>query len=110
MENEIRTLTDAIIRFTEERDWDQFHNPKDLAIAISLEASELLEVFLWKKPEDAKVEKVKEELADVINYTLLMASKYDLDVFQIVMDKLQRNAEKYPVEKARGSAKKYNEF
>ena len=110
MENELKLLTDAVNQFTEERDWDQFHNPKDLAIAISLEAAELLEAFLWKKPEDAKVEKVKEELADVINYSLLLASKYDLDIYQIVMDKLRRNAEKYPVEKARGAAKKYNEL
>ncbi len=110
MENEIKALPDAINRFTEERDWDQFHNPKDLAIAISLEASELLEAFLWKKPEEAKIEKIKEELADVINYSLLLASKYDLDVYQIVMDKLRRNSEKYPVEKAKGSAKKYNEL
>ena len=110
MENELKVLTDAVNQFTEERDWDQFHNPKDLAIAISLEASELLEAFLWKKPEEAKVEKVKEELADVINYSLLLASKYNLDIFQIVMDKLRCNAEKYPVEKAKGSAKKYNEL
>ena len=110
MENELKILSDAVNQFTEERDWDQFHNPKDLAIAISLEASELLEACLWKKPEEAKVEKVKEELADVINYSLLLASKYDLDIYQIVMDKLRRNAEKYPVEKAKGSAKKYNEL
>jgi len=110
MENDIKTLTEAINRFTEERDWDQFHNPKDLAIALSVEASELLEAFLWKKPEEARVEKIKEELADVINYSLLLASKYGLDVSEIVMDKLRRNAEKYPVEKARGSAKKYNEL
>jgi Predicted pyrophosphatase len=110
MENELKVLTEAINRFTEERDWDQFHNPKDLAIAISLEASELLEAFLWKEPGEAKEEKIREELADVINYCLLLASKYDLDVFQIVMDKLRRNAEKYPVEKAKGSAKKYNEL
>lgn len=110
MENDIQFLTDAVNRFTEERDWDQFHNPKDLAIAISLEASELLEAFLWKKPEEAKIEKIREELADVINYSLLLASKYNLDVKEIVMDKLRRNAEKYPAEKARGTAKKYNEL
>ena len=110
MENDIKALTEAINRFTEERDWDQVHNPKDLAIALSVEASELLEAFLWKQPEEARLEKIKEELADVINYALLLASKYDLDVSEIVMDKLCRNAEKYPVEKARGSAKKYNEF
>lgn len=110
MDSEIKVLMDAINQFTEERDWDQFHNPKDLAIAISLEASELLEAFLWKKPEEAKVEKIKEELADVINYSLLLASKYNLDIYQIVMDKLQCNSEKYPVDKAKGSAKKYNEL
>lgn len=110
MENDIQFLTDAVNRFTEERDWDQFHNPKDLAIAISLEASELLEAFLWKKPEEAKIEKIREELADVINYSLLLASKYNLDVKEIVMEKLRRNAEKYPAEKARGTAKKYNEL
>lgn len=108
--NEIKELTSAIRQFTEERDWDQFHNPKDLAVALSIEASELLEAFLWKAPEEAKVEKVREELADVINYALLIADKYQLDVKQIVMDKLARNAEKYPVEKARGTAKKYNEL
>lgn len=110
MENDIQFLTDAVNRFTEERDWDQFHNPKDLAIAISLEASELLEAFLWKKPEEAKIEKIREELADVINYSLLLASKYNLDIKEIVMEKLRRNAEKYPAEKARGTAKKYNEL
>ena len=88
MANEIRELTKEIVQFTQERDWDQFHNPKDLAIALSIESSELLETFLWKKPEDAKLEKVKEELADVINYSLLLADKYDLDVAAIVRDKM----------------------
>lgn len=108
--SDIEELTNAIRQFTEERDWDQFHNGKDLAIALSLEASELLEAYLWKAAEDVKVEKVKEELADVFNYALQIADKYNLDVKQIVMDKLARNAEKYPVEKAKGSAKKYNEL
>lgn len=108
--SDIQELTNAIRQFTEERDWDQFHNGKDLAIALSLEASELLEAYLWKAPEDVKVEKVKEELADVFNYALQIADKYNLDVKQIVMDKLARNVEKYPVEKAKGSAKKYNEL
>ena len=75
MSNEINDLMREIDAFTQERDWDQFHNPKDLAIALSIEASELLEAFLWKRPEDADIEKVKEELADIINYALLMASK-----------------------------------
>lgn len=108
--SDIEELRRAIVKFTQERDWDQFHNGKDLALALSIEAAELNEAFLWKEAKDVNVEKVKEELADIFNYAILMADKYDLDIKQIVMDKLQRNAEKYPVEKAYGSAKKYNEL
>lgn len=108
--SDIKELTEEIVKFTQERDWDQFHNGKDLALALSIEASELNEAFLWKDAKDVKIEKVKEELADVINYALLIADKYNLDVKEIVMEKLTRNAEKYPVEKARGTAKKYNEL
>lgn len=108
--SDIEELRKAIVRFTQERDWDQFHNGKDLALALSIEAAELNEAFLWKQAEEVKVEKVKEELADIFNYAILIAEKYDLDIKQIVMDKLKRNAEKYPVEKAYGSAKKYNEL
>lgn len=107
---DIKLLQEKISQFTEERDWDQFHNGKDLAIALSLEASELLETFLWKSPDDANIEKIKEELADVINYAFLIASKYNLDITQIVIDKIKKNAEKYPICKAKGSAKKYNEL
>lgn len=110
MANEIKELMQEIDAFTQERDWDQFHNPKDLAVALSIEASELLEAFLWKQPEKAKVEKVKEELADVFNYALLIASKYGFDVADIVREKLTCNAQKYPVDKAKGSAKKYSEL
>lgn len=110
MADEIKELMHEIDAFTQERDWDQFHNPKDLAVALSIEASELLEAFLWKQPEDAKVEKVREELADVFNYALLIASKYGFDVADIVREKLTRNAQKYPVDKAKGSAKKYSEL
>jgi NTP pyrophosphatase (non-canonical NTP hydrolase) len=108
--SEIKDLQKRIEQFSEERDWDQFHNGKDLAIGLSIEASELLEAFLWKTPEDVNVDKVKEELADVFNYALQIATKYDLDVKQIVLDKLAKNAAKYPVEKARGVATKYNEL
>lgn len=110
MENEIIQLIDEVKQFTIDRDWDQFHNPKDLAIALSIEASELLEAFLWKSPEDAKIEKIKEELADVINYALLLADKCGLDVAAIVREKMKRNAEKYPIDKAKGVATKYNEL
>lgn len=108
--SDLKELQEAIVRFTQERDWDQFHNGKDLALALSIEASELNEAFLWKSPEDVNVEKVKEELADIVNYAILIADKYNLDIKQIVLDKLQRNAEKYPIDKAYGSAKKYNEL
>jgi NTP pyrophosphatase (non-canonical NTP hydrolase) len=110
VENDIKKLTEEVLAFTRDRDWDQFHNPKDLAIALSIEASELLEAFLWKKPEDAKMEKVREELADVVNYALLLADKCNLDIYEIVSEKLKVNGEKYPVEKSKGSAKKYSEF
>ncbi len=83
MADEIKELMLEIDAFTQERDWDQFHNPKDLAVALSIEASELLEAFLWKQPEDAKVEKIKEALADIFNYALLIASKYGFDVAEI---------------------------
>ena len=108
--SDIEELRQAIVKFTQERDWDQFHNGKDLALALSIEAAELNEAFLWKDAKDVNVEKVKEELADVFNYSILIADKYNLDIKQIVMDKLQRNAQKYPVEKAFGSVKKYNEL
>ena len=106
----IKELTDIIVRFTEERDWDQFHNPKDLALALSIEASELNQLFLWKSAEQADKEKVKEELADVLNYAFLLADKYKFDISQIILDKIKQNAQKYPVSKAKGTAKKYNEL
>ena len=108
--SDLEELRKAIVQFTQERDWDQFHNGKDLALALSIEAAELNEAFLWKGVSEVKVEKIKEELADIFNYAILIADKYNLDVKQIVLDKLRRNAEKYPVEKAYGSAKKYNEL
>ncbi len=107
---DINEIMEQIVLFTEVRDWDQFHNGKDLALALSIEASELTEVFLWKKPEEVNVEKVKEELADVLNYAFLIAHKYDLDIKEIILAKLKKNSEKYPVSKAKGSAKKYTEL
>ncbi|KKB48405.1 nucleotide pyrophosphohydrolase [Parabacteroides gordonii] len=103
-------LIDIIVKFRDERDWEQFHNAKDLALALSIEAAELNQLFLWKSPEEANVEKIKEELADILNYALLIANKYGFDVSQIILDKIKKNAEKYPVDKAKGSSKKYNEL
>ena len=108
--SDLEELRSAVVAFTQERDWDQFHNGKDLALALSIDAAELNEAFLWKKPEDVNTEKVKEELADIVNYAILIADKYNLDIKQIVLDKIKRNAEKYPVSKSYGSAKKYNEL
>ena len=108
--NDIKQIIEALINFRNERDWEQFHNPKDLALALNIEAGELLESFLWKSHEEANKEKVKEELADVLAYSFLLAEKYGFDVKQIVLDKIKVNGEKYPVSKAKGTAKKYNEL
>ena len=108
--SDLEELRKVIVQFTQERDWDQFHNEKDLALALSIEAAELNEAFLWKDASEVNVEKVKEELADVFNYAILIADKFNLDIKEIVLDKLQKNAEKYPVNKAYGNAKKYDEL
>lgn len=102
-----------IRKFTKERDWDQFHNPKDLAISVSLEAAELLETFQWSGSDTevtGKREAMKEELADVLIYSLMMADAIGADAKAIILEKLKKNAAKYPVEKAYGSSKKYDEL
>jgi len=103
-------IIEELIKFRNERDWEQFHNPKDLALAISIESAELLELFLWKKAEDANTGKVKEELADIFSFAFLLAEKYGFDVKQIVLDKIKLNREKYPIDKSKGTSKKYNEL
>lgn len=108
--NDIEEIIEKLIRFRDERDWAQFHNPKDLALALNIEAGELLENFLWKASEQADREKVKEELADVLAYALLIAEKYQFDIKEILLEKIKKNAEKYPVEKAKGTAKKYSDL
>ena len=100
---------DRIRRFTDDRDWDQFHSPANLAKSISIEANELLECFQWSDT-DYDLEHVKEELADVIVYCQNMLDKLGLDVDEIVMSKMAKNEAKYPVEKARGSAAKYDKL
>ena len=102
-----------VLKFRDDRDWKQFHNPKDLAISISLEAAELLEVFQWSGIDvtnEGKLDKIKEELADVVNYCILMADACHLDLDEIVQEKVKRNSEKYPVDKAKGKNEKYNEL
>ncbi|RXW94732.1 nucleotide pyrophosphohydrolase [Enterococcus faecium] len=106
---------EKVNQFRDERNWRQFHNEKDLAISISisLEASELLELFQWKTPEEVKetqLERIKEELADVLIYSYMMADNLQLDLDEIIEEKLIKNNLKYPVEKSAGVRKKYTEF
>lgn len=111
--SELEQLRVKILQFRDERNWQQFHNPKDLALSLSLEASELLELFQWKTSEEAvekNLDKMKDELADVITYALLFANETGIDISSAVAEKLKKNSEKYPVEKAFGVNKKYTEL
>jgi len=111
--NEIRELTDELIEFRNKRDWAQFHDSKNLALAISIEAAELNELFLWKNGKESEAvdqDKIKEELADILAFSFLLAHKHGFDVKEIIKNKIKKNDEKYPVEKSKGTAKKYNEL
>ena len=108
--SDIKILQSEALAFRDERDWAQFHNAKDLASGLSIEAGELLECYLWKKPEQADATKVKEEIADVLIYTLLLAHEAKIDLAEAVRAKLKRNADKYPVDKAKGRADKYDKL
>ena len=113
---DLNELTAAVLRFRDERDWKQFHNPKDLALSLVLEAGEVMEIFQWKDPqgvaEAARLRKgdVADELADVLCYTLLMAHELGIDLGAALPAKLRKNAQKYPVEAFRGSSRKYDEL
>ena len=107
---DIQEITHELLKFRNDRDWEQFHNSKDLALAINVEAGELLELFLWKSPDDVNEEKLKEELADIFAFSFLLAEKNCFDVKQIVLDKIKLNGEKYPIDTSKGTAKKYNEL
>jgi len=111
--NDIETITKHIVEFRNARNWAQFHNAKDLAVALSIEAAELNELFLWKTPTEIEAlnrERVAEELADVLVYAFFIAEKYGFDVQEIIMQKMVKNAAKYPVEKSRNLATKYTEL
>jgi NTP pyrophosphatase (non-canonical NTP hydrolase) len=99
-------LLQQLKKFVAERNWEQFHSPENLAKSISIEAAELLEAFQWNSDADEK--KVREELADVLTYCILLADKYNLDIEEIVLDKLQETQKKYPVEKSFGKSDKYD--
>lgn len=117
MTKDIQAITQALLAFRDQRDWGQFHTPKDLAISLSLEASELLECFQWKdnKAVEAMLkgetpEEIKDELADVASYLLLLCAELDVDLMEAVEKKMHKNALKYPVEKAKGHARKYDKL
>jgi len=101
-------LIDALREFNEERDWDQFHSPENLAKSISIEAGELLECFQWSN--DFNKENLCEELADVITYCIMLADKMDVNIEDIVLDKLEKTKRKYPVDKAKGVSTKYDKL
>lgn len=111
-----KKLQRKLAQFATDRDWDQFHNPKNLAIALSVECSELLEEFQWLTDEEAakvmsstdQAERIREEIADVTAYLLLLAGKLDIDLQEALLSKIEKNASKYPADKFRGIAKKYN--
>ena len=104
----MKKAMEEIRQFNIERDWDQFHTPGNIAKSILIEAGELLECFQWSDKYD--IEAVKEELADVVNYCIVMADRLDLDLETILLEKLEKNRQKDPVEKAKGSNKKYTEL
>jgi len=114
--SDLRILTTAITKFRDERDWKQFHNPKDLAISLSLEAAEVLEHFQWKSPEEIEEHVIKnkvdigEELADVLYWVLLLSNDLDIDLADAFQKKMVKNAQKYPLDKARGSHAKYTQL
>lgn len=110
MDTKYKETISQLLKFRDERDWQQFHDSKNLALAISIEASELNELFLWKeKPESESVslEKIKEELADILSFAFLLANKHNLDPFDIISEKIKTNSVKYPVDRAKGKADKY---
>ncbi len=111
--SDIQKITQKIVDFRDERDWKQFHNPKDCAISLALEAAEVLEHFQWKNADEMEVhiqnkkEDISEELADVLYWVLLLSNDLDIDIADAVDKKMKKNAEKYPVNKAKGKHTKY---
>ncbi|SDK99947.1 nucleotide pyrophosphohydrolase [Halanaerobium congolense] len=106
-------ILSEIIKFRDDRNWSQFHNPKDLAISISIESSELLELFQWnssKETVENNLQDLKDELADIMIYCTLMADNLDIDLEEAVEHKLEKNKEKYPIEKAYNSKEKYDKL
>jgi len=118
MSRPFEELVERVVRFRDDRDWAQFHNPKDLAISVSLEASELLELFQWKDPEEVRAlredpagrARAAEEMADILILLLSAAESMGIDLYAATLEKIETNARKYPVDKAKGTARKYDEL
>ncbi len=111
--SDVQELIDLLVQFRDERDWGQFHDSKNLALTLSIEAAELNELFLWKKDSESEQidrERLKEELADVFAYALMLAEKNGLSVSEIVKEKIIKNAQKYPVEESKGTSTKYKKI
>ncbi len=113
---DLNKIKEIINKFSEDRDWDQFHSPKNLSMALAVEASELLEIFQWMTEEDSydldelKQQEVKEEIADIAVYLLRVCMKLDIDLEDAIVEKMKKNEQKYPVAKVKGSSKKYTEL
>ena len=108
-----KKLVQRIKTFCDERDWSQFHDPKNLAISLNLEAAEVLELFQWSKDNQLKPErasKINEEIADVLYWLIMLSNHYDIDLVQALEEKMDQNEQKYPVKKAKGKSNKYTEF
>ncbi|NNE26974.1 MAG: nucleotide pyrophosphohydrolase [Saprospiraceae bacterium] len=111
--SDLNNIINRILEFRDKRDWEQFHDSKNLAAAISIEAAELNELFLWKNIEESELvdkENIKEELADIFTFAFLLAHKHGFDVQEIILEKMEKNAVKYPVEKSKGVSTKYNKL
>jgi NTP pyrophosphatase (non-canonical NTP hydrolase) len=109
----VRDTMKEINHFREERDWRKFHKPKDLALSVSIEAAELLENFQWKTSEEAiqeNFDNIQDEIADVLIYSYMLASDLNLDIDTLILNKLEKNKRKYPLEKSKGSKQKYTEY
>lgn len=106
----LKPIIEALEVFREERDWKQFHKPKDLAMALSIEASELLECFLWKDISKANKDNIKDEVADIFSYLLYIASDLEIDLQEATLKKIKSNSEKYPISKSKGNSTKYTDL
>ena len=114
---DLEKIKKTLRKFTEERDWEQFHNPKNLATALSVEASELLEIFQWSNDgglneinDLKKREEIEKEIADIFNYLIKLVDILDMDLEKVALDKIKENAEKYPIETSKGKSVKYTDF